>query len=108
MTKKVFTVDLANIAGNIFIGRRNGEAVRKLLRLETISPETHRIVIRSKPGLLAINSSFFLGVFGPDIARTGSPELFFEYIDVGGLPEAVKGRIVDAVYRNFLERGAGA
>lgn len=61
----------------VFAGRGRGRAVRKAVRLEQLDAEGASVRVVVPEDTYAVNTSFFLGLFGDSIRALGS-ELFRE------------------------------
>jgi hypothetical protein len=86
-------IDFSKLGGPVFVGRANGAQARQKLKLDQRDQEPDPIQVRIPEDAYALNSSFFLGLFGPSIARFDSRERFFTHYRFDG-PE----HIVDALY----------
>jgi hypothetical protein len=58
----------------VFAGRDRGKKVRDSSRLDELERECDTICVVVPEDVFSINSSFFLGMFGPSIARLGEIE----------------------------------
>lgn len=86
-TERIEKIDFKKLGGPTYIGRPNGLAARKNLRIESLErdPAVHFLVLIPKE-TYNINSSFFLGLFGDSIRMAGSAESFlkkFEFVTEG-------------------------
>src|SRR5436305_1573620 len=70
------SIDLAPFGGPVFTGRRNGIAARGRLRLNDLDATDAVVTVRLPPDTYALNSSFFLGLFGKSVRAAGSREVF--------------------------------
>jgi hypothetical protein len=68
------TIDLSNYKTSgswVFSGRPKGEHVRKALILDTEDQSPDRVEVRVPDEIIALNRSFFLGLFGPSVRQLG-------------------------------------
>ncbi|WP_414432721.1 hypothetical protein [Alcanivorax sp. IL2] len=71
------SINLADFGGPTYIGRDNGEAVRKKLGLDKMDKNNEvSFTIEIPEDTFNINSSFFLGLFGDSIRSCGSKSAF--------------------------------
>lgn len=77
--EKVKKIDFKVFGGPTYIGRPNGKAARKQLRIDELEkdPAIHFVVTIPKD-TYNINSSFFLGLFGDSIRSAGSEDGFLK------------------------------
>lgn len=69
----------SELGGPTYIGRPNGEAARKKLKLDSLDNDSSQSFIVDIPKeTFNINSSFFLGLFGKSIRNLGSKKSFLE------------------------------
>ena len=72
-------IDFANLGGPVYIGREKGEVARKKLSVDKLDSDpgvSVEVIIPSTT--YSINSSFFLGLFGPSIRTAGTREAFLK------------------------------
>lgn len=70
-------IDLAVMAGRVYVGRPNGIAARAHFRLHELeSEEKFPITISFPSNAKTLASSFFLGMFGESVRAAGSREKF--------------------------------
>lgn len=74
-------IELKNYIDNkkVLSGRDNGAALRKKLDLEKIEKEKDKITIIIPIEVYAVNSSFFLGMFGKSVRTLGKEEFEKKY-----------------------------
>jgi hypothetical protein len=97
-------IDFAKLGGPVYVGRANGAAVRAHLKLDALDTSAEQIIIRVPANTYSVNSSFFLGMFGPSISRFGSREAFFQRYDFDA-PEHVRVSLEELIDRTLASRG---
>ena len=93
-------IDLSNHRkGNsrVFSGRSEGKLVREKLKLDETEKTGEKFTIIFPEDTISLNSSFFLGVFGPSI-RTLGKEKFKEVYDFE-CPDFIQSSIEDGIKR---------
>lgn len=71
-------IDFKSLGGPVYSGRPRGVALRQRLELDTLDEDKSAVVDVNVPdSTYSMTSSFFLGLFGPSVARAGSREAFF-------------------------------
>lgn len=65
-------IDFAELGGPVYIGRARGRKAREQLGLEEFDEGDRVVKVLIPDGTYALNSSYFLGLFGPSIRRAGS------------------------------------
>lgn len=63
----------------VFSGRENGKILRKKLKID-IAEKEENIEVYVPEDIYSINSSFFLGMFGPSIRTFGEEQFRQKYI----------------------------
>jgi len=104
MNDKVIVIDLGKYVGPIFTGRSRGEAVRKdfdLNKLDNIPNVS--FIVKIPPDTFALNSSFFLGLFGPSVRTLGSRDRFLTRFKFQN-PDHISEFIESGVERALQER----
>lgn len=101
-----FVVDFAKFGGPVYVGRALGKQARSRLGLDRVDAEGLAVVVRIPPTTFSVNSSFFLGLFGPSIRSAGTREEFlrrytFE-MDEERFKESVDASIDRALFENGL------
>jgi len=97
-------IDFAKLGGPVYVGRSNGAAVRARLKLDALDARDEPIVVRVPPSTYSVNSSFFLGMFGPSISRFGSREAFLQHYNLDA-PEHVRASLEELIDRTLTSRG---
>ena len=64
----------------VLSGRTKGEKIRKELQLQTIDKEAEPIAVEVPLGVVSMNSSFFLGLFGPSVRQLGAENFKRKYM----------------------------
>lgn len=101
--KKPLVIDFANLGGPVYIGREKGEAARKKLHLEILDSDKEMSAIVTIPATTySINSSFFLGLFGPSIRAAGTREAFLNKFTFKCSTEEMKS-VESGIQRALLE-----
>ncbi len=70
-------IDLDEYRSNdskVFAGRERGKLARQRADLDQIDHTDTTVLVRVPEDIYSINSSFFLGMFGPSIRRFGGEE----------------------------------
>jgi hypothetical protein len=73
------SIDFAKLGGPVYVGRPNGEAARRKLLVDELDRAKEVVEVYVPDGTYSINSSYFLGLFGPSVVHFGSEESFFEH-----------------------------
>lgn len=63
----------------VLSGREYGEEKRKVSRIDSIEKENDTIIITVPSYIYSINTSFFLGFFGPSVKMYGKEGFFNKY-----------------------------
>ena len=100
-----YVINLAQLksSAKIFVGRPNGERARKFFGLDDKKNREDSLKLVVPDNVMAINSSFFLGLFGPDVKRIGTEEDFFEYLDLSSVDPVHTARLKSAVRRVLID-----
>lgn len=73
------TIDFSKLGGPTYIGRSNGVAARRKLELDKLETDAgNTFVVDIPESTYNINSSFFLGLFGASIKRSGTISNFYK------------------------------
>jgi hypothetical protein len=105
--RKLIVVDLEALTGRVFVGRSNGKLARKHFKLEAYNEEKNSIQFVIPQGTISVNSSFFLGLFGPDVQRIEDYNKFFEYVDISKVDVRYQQQLQLAVQRTLSSSGYG-
>ncbi len=98
-------LDLNNVRtspdSRIFSGRDSGKSARIRLEVERAERADERITVRIPPDALAVNLSFFLGLFGPSVRKYGA-EGFRHIYTFEGKPVHLKS-VEEGIRKALLE-----
>ena len=72
-------IDFSTLGGPVFVGRAKGIFSRKQLSIDETDAAPGPVTIRIPADTYSVNSSFFLGMFGPSLDYFGSRESFMEH-----------------------------
>jgi hypothetical protein len=97
-------IDFSKLGGPVFVGRANGAQARQKLKIDQLDEERAPVQVLIPEDAYALNSSFFLGMFGPSIARFNSRERFFAHYRFDG-PEHIVDALSLVVERALASRG---
>lgn len=98
------TVDFAKLGGPVYVGRANGKKARDKLEIDKLDLLESRIKVVVPDITYSINSSYFLGLFGPSVVAFGSQEAFFDHY-VFAATDVVMESIRRHADRALAERG---
>ena len=91
------TIDLKNYStpGAIFLsGRPKGEGIRSEIGLDSVDT-TEDFTVEIPDSIISLNSSFFLGLFGPSVRKLGPDEFRRRFLFHG--PSAIYRDIDDGI-----------
>jgi hypothetical protein len=97
-------IDFQALGGPVFVGRANGAAARRKLAVDQLDLSPDPIEVRIPAQTYAVNSSFFLGLFGPSILRFATPDRFLQHYVIKS-SDHVAESIRLAVERALSSRG---
>jgi len=97
-------IDFAKLGGPVYVGRANGAAVRALLKLDALDAHDDPVIVSVPEGTYSVNSSFFLGMFGPSISHFGSRDAFLAHYRIEA-PEHVRSSLEELIARTLDSRG---
>ena len=97
-------IDFKKLGGPVFVGRANGAQARQKLGMDRLDQQSAPIQVLIPADAYAVNSSFFLGLFGPSLTRLNSRELFFAHYQFEG-PEHIVDSLHLVVERALASRG---
>jgi hypothetical protein len=72
-------INFKDIEGPVYTGRDRGERLRKTLKIDELDNTQESIEVVIPANTYSISSSFFLGLFGPSVIKSGSKEEFFKH-----------------------------
>jgi hypothetical protein len=97
-------IDFTTLGGPVYVGRANGAQARQRLKIDALDAQKEPIRVLIPEQTYAVNSSFFLGMFGPSLARFDSRNAFFAHYDFRA-PEHVLETLKLVVDRALASRG---
>lgn len=97
-------IDFSTLGGPVYVGRANGAQARKRLRIDTLDAQKEPIRVVIPGGTYAVNSSFFLGMFGPSLTLFDSRDAFFGHYRFSA-PEHVTEALKLVIDRALSSRG---
>lgn len=97
-------INLSKFGGPVFVGRANGAAVRARLNLDALDTDGRPVEVSIPDGTYSVNSSFFLGMFGPSISHFGSREAFLSHYHFSA-PEHVRTSLEELIERTLTSKG---
>ena len=98
-------INFRDLGGPVYIGRPKGEATRKKFRLDEIDRSETQVIIEIPDDIYSINSSYFLGMFGPSIKFAGSREAFLKKFKFSA-SDAILSKIDKYIVRALHEQGS--
>jgi hypothetical protein len=99
------SVNFSDLGGPVFVGRANGKNAREKLNVDSLDQLSEPVTVTVPENTYSINSSYFLGLFGPSVVAFGSREAFFDHYRFNA-PDVVMDSIARHVSRALVERGA--
>jgi len=97
-------IDFKKLGGPVFVGRANGAQARQKLKIDRLDQQDDPVHVLIPADAYAVNSSFFLGLFGPSLARFNSGERFFAHYQFEG-PDHIVDALHLVVERALASRG---
>lgn len=96
-----------NPNSKVLSGRKEGKSVRDRLSLDTVDNNSEVVKVIFPEDIISLNSSFFLGLFGPSVRYLGKEKFEMKYIFEA--PKFIKNSIDDGIVRalktsNALEK----
>lgn len=76
---KTEVIDFSNLEGPVYTGRDRGEKLRAHFRVDQLDSLDQSVNVIIPDSTYSISSSFFLGLFGPSIIKSGSSDTFFKH-----------------------------
>lgn len=71
-------IDFSDLGGPVYAGRPRGERARKQLKLDEQDKNGLVVNVRVPDDIYSLNSSFFLGLFGPSVIYFGNRNDFLK------------------------------
>jgi len=97
-------IEFGKLGGPVYVGRPNGEMARRKLDIDNLDRGAETVDVRVPDDTYAINSSYFLGLFGPSVVHFGSEEAFLKHYIFHARPGLME-RIHAHVERALREQG---
>jgi hypothetical protein len=97
-------IDFSKLGGPVYVGRASGMQVRQRLKIDALDAQQGPIRVLIPDQTYAVNSSFFLGMFGPSLVRFDSREAFLQHYDFQA-PEHVLETLKLVIDRALASRG---
>jgi len=97
-------IDFAKLGGPVYVVRANGAQARQKLKVDALDAEKETIRVLIPERTYAVNSSFFLGMFGPSLTRFDSRDAFLGHYKFEG-PEHVLETLRLVIERTLASRG---
>lgn len=97
----VRTIDFGTLGGPVFAGRPKGELARLRLGLDQLDVGPEPISVSFPEDTYSLNSSYFLGMFGPSVRRLGREGFLLQYRFVG--PDFVLEAVEEGIVRALQE-----
>ena len=97
-------IDFSRLGGPVYVGRANGAQARQRLKIDALDAEDGTVRVLIPDQTYAVNSSFFLGLFGPSLVRFDSREAFLNHYDFQA-PEHVLETLKLVIDRALASRG---
>lgn len=105
MSTATSRIDFNQIQGPVYSGRDRGERLRAELDLDGLDLAVAPVTVEIPEGTYTISSSFFLGLFGPSVAKAGSKDAFYShyrFITPSFLKDVLDGYVTRALQRRNL------
>lgn len=102
MKKPLEVIDFGSLGGPVYAGRPKGERARKILKLDIADTEPSVVNVIIPEDTYSLNSSFFLGLFGPSVVALGSSDAFFAKYNFRA-PEVTMEEVRSGVERALTE-----
>jgi hypothetical protein len=94
------TIDLSkfkNAKSRVLSGREEGKKVRSKLKLDQLDKSAEKVTILIPSEIISLNSSFFLGLFGPSVRNLG--EIGFEQKYIFSCSDVIMRSVKDGITR---------
>ena len=96
------TIEFSGLGGPVYAGRSKGERARDLLGLARMDKEPAVVKINIPDDTYSLNSSFFLGLFGPSVVFFKSPDAFLKKYSFNA-PDLIVEEIEKGIDRALAE-----
>lgn len=97
MEIKEINLKFKNPSSKVLSGRKEGKDLRDKLTLDTVDYNSEVINVNFPDDIISLNSSFFLGLFGPSVRNLGKEEFEKKYIF--NCPKFIISSINDGIER---------
>ena len=97
-------IDFNDLGGPVYAGRPRGELARKRLRLDSLDQSSVPVEVIIPDETYSLNSSFFLGLFGPSVVHCKSRDGFLEKYHFQG-PDFILQEVEAGIERALMEVG---
>lgn len=97
-------IDFNKFGGPVYVGRANGMRARKRIGADNLDQLNDVVVVRIPDSTYSVNSSFFLGLFGPSLERFGTREEFMRHYKIEA-PSHIAASLVTVIDRTLAGRG---
>lgn len=71
-------IDFSDMGGPVYAGRPRGELARKKLNVDALDKSVAPVEVVIPDGTYSLNSSFFLGLFGPSVVFFKTRDAFLK------------------------------
>ena len=90
-------IDFGILGGPVYVGRANGMRARKQVGGDVFDRSEGTVLVHIPENTYSVNSSFFLGMFGPSLERFGSRDDFMRHYHFEAPPHiaASLGAVID-------------
>jgi len=96
------TIDFANLGGPVYAGRPKGEQTRQALKVDAMDASREKVRVIVPDDTYALNSSYFLGLFGKSVVKFGSREAFLDHFEFVA-PDFVLKEVDIGIQRALIE-----
>ena len=97
-------IDFSSLGGPVYVGRANGAQARRKLKLDVLDEQAESISVIVPDNSYAVNSSFFLGLFGPSLSHFETRDAFLDHYRFRA-PEHIRETIQLIIDRALSSRG---
>lgn len=86
-----------NSGSRVLSGRNEGKKAREKLNLDSVDNDAENVSVIFPEDIISLNSSFFLGLFGPSVRNLGENEFVKKYTFI--CPDFIKKSVNDGIER---------
>ena len=97
-------IDFSHLGGPVYVGRANGAQARRKLKLDALDAQSESVSVVVPEEAYAVNSSFFLGLFGPSLGHFETRDAFLDHYRFKA-PEHIQETIRLIIDRALSSRG---